>query len=567
MPYDDILCSWLVHSALVSLTILLIGSGAVLVWRQPVRRVRIIELVLAGCLIAPLLGMIPGYPQLAVVWRHAAETKQQEASLPAPVEPLMERVIPEPMPFPALDRGTPPVADTKTAEAPVTTEAPKTIEAPVHAFDIRPWIVGIYLVGVVIGAGWWLVGIVGLARILWTSQPAPARCRDLLTEISGGRGGRVRLLVSRRLSQPFASAWGRAVIVLPENLCGDEQSLRWCLAHEWAHVDQHDFRTWLLAGLVRVLFFYQPLLWWLRRQLRLCQDFVADSQAARHTPEVEDYAEFLTARATAGRLHPALGLSMGCRKSELHRRVIMLLKNQPLESRTPRLWTASVTVAALVLVGVVAAVSLVPKAVAEEKPAGGQATATNPASVQSSTKEGSETESKAAPIHRLGAEPNADEANTVAEIEKLGGKVIRDEKSPGGPVISVDLQRTKVTDADLVHLDGLTQLKSLDLSQTKVTDAGLLHLKGLPHLLDLKLDLTPKITDAGLVHLKELTELQKLDLWFTNVTDAGLVHLKGLTHLRDLKLDFTKITDAGLVHLKGSHSQAHSHSYSSRMTG
>ena len=38
----------------------------------------------------------------------------------------------------------------------------------------------------------------------------------------------------------------------------------------------------------------------------LCQDFVADSQAARQAPEVEDYAEFLTARATAGRLHPAV---------------------------------------------------------------------------------------------------------------------------------------------------------------------------------------------------------------------------------------------------------------------
>ena len=365
MPYDDILCSWLIRSALVSLTILLIGSGAVLIWRQPLRRVRIIELVLAGCLIAPWLGLIPGYPQISVVRSQATAIKHYEAPL-APTEPMIEPTMTEPMPLPTLDRAAPPVPETKPVEA------PGTIEAPAHAFEIRPWIVGIYLAGVAIAAGWWLVGIVGLVRLLWTSQPAPSRCRELLTEISGGRGDRVRLLVNRRLSQPFASAWGRAVIVLPENLCGDEQTLRWCLAHEWAHVDGHDFRTWLLAGLARVLFFYQPLLWWLRRQLRLCQDFVADSQAARHAPEVEDYAEFLTARATAGRLHPALGLSMACRKSELYRRVIMLLKNESLESRTPRLWTVSVTVAALVLVAVVAAVSLVPKAVAEEKAAASQ---------------------------------------------------------------------------------------------------------------------------------------------------------------------------------------------------
>jgi formylglycine-generating enzyme required for sulfatase activity len=362
MPYEDILCSWLVRSALVSLTILLIGSGAVLIWRQPLRRVRIIELVLAGCLIAPWLGLIPGYPQFSVVRSQATAIKHQEAPL-LPTEPMTEPAMIEPMmPLPTLDRAAPPVPSTTIAEAPVT------VEAPAHAFEIRPWIIGIYLAGVVIGAGWWLVGIAGLVRLLWSSQPAPTRCRELLTEISSGRGNRVRLFVNRRLSQPFASAWGRAVIVLPENLCGDEQMMRWCLAHEWAHVDGHDFRTWLLAGLAKVLFFYQPLLWWLRRQLRLCQDFVADSQAARQAPEVEDYAEFLTARAT-GRLHPALGLSMGCRKSEIYRRVIMLLNNESLESRTPRLWTISITVAALVLVGVVAAVSLVPRAVAEEKPA------------------------------------------------------------------------------------------------------------------------------------------------------------------------------------------------------
>ena len=376
MPFDDILCSWLVRSALVSLTILLIGSGAVLIWRQPLRRVRIIELVLAGCLIAPWLGLIPGYPQFSVVRSHAPAIKKQEAPSPPPVESMTEPAIPEPRcllpPRIVLHRQFP---------------TRKPAEVPVHAFEIRPWIVGIYLVGVVIGTGWWLVGIAGLARLLWSSQPAPSRCRELLTEISGGRSDRVRLLVSRRLSQPFASAWGRAVIVLPESLCGDEQALRWCLAHEWAHVDGHDFRAWLLAGLARVLFFYQPLLWWLRRQLRLCQDFVADSQAAHHAPRSKITPSFSLPVPPLEGCTRHLGLSMGCRKSELYRRVIMLLNNESLESRTPRLWIVSVTVAALMLVAVVAAVSLVPRAVAEEKTAAKLADEVSPAKGESGVKE------------------------------------------------------------------------------------------------------------------------------------------------------------------------------------
>src|SRR5208283_2130977 len=120
MPFDDILCSWLVRSALVSLTILLIGSGAVLIWRQPLRRVRIIELALAGCLISPWLGLIPGYPQLSLVASHSPVIQMPEVRLPPPTEPMTGPTMTEPMmPLPALDRATVPVSDAEPVEAPV----------------------------------------------------------------------------------------------------------------------------------------------------------------------------------------------------------------------------------------------------------------------------------------------------------------------------------------------------------------------------------------------------------------------------------------------------------------
>jgi hypothetical protein len=164
------------------------------------------------------------------------------------------------------------------------------------------------------------------------------------------------------------------VIVLPENLGDDEQALRWSLAHEWAHVEHHDFRAWMAAGLARLLFFYNPLLWWLRRQLRLCQDFLADAQASRQAPQPEDYAEFLAARAAANSRGPlVMGLGMGTRRSELYRRIIMLVQNEPLESRLPRLWTVSVTGAAVVLVAAVAALSSSSPLAADTNAAGGEA--------------------------------------------------------------------------------------------------------------------------------------------------------------------------------------------------
>ena len=64
------------------------------------------------------------------------------------------------------------------------------------------------------------------------------------------------------------------------------------------------------------------------------------------------------------------------------------------------------------------------------------------------------------------------EKKAIAAIKKLGGKVTFAEKKPGKPVISVYLTATKVTDAGLVHLKGLSKLQMLSLSYTKVTDAG-----------------------------------------------------------------------------------------------
>jgi len=66
------------------------------------------------------------------------------------------------------------------------------------------------------------------------------------------------------------------------------------------------------------------------------------------------------------------------------------------------------------------------------------------------------------------------------------------------------------------------------------------------------------VTDAGLVHLGGLAQLKTLHLWKTRVTDAGLQHLKGLTKLDFLCLDGTKVTDAGVEGLQKAYRTARS---------
>ena len=118
-----------------------------------------------------------------------------------------------------------------------------------------------------------------------------------------------------------------------------------------------------------------------------------------------------------------------------------------------------------------------------------------------------------------------DEAAAVKMIEKFRGKIERDNKQPGKPIIGVDLKATMATDAILKELKNLKDLQKLSLRGTKITNAGLKDLKELPQLTTLDVGFT-KISDAGLKELKELKELNTLFLFNTKVTAAGVGELK-----------------------------------------
>ena len=69
--------------------------------------------------------------------------------------------------------------------------------------------------------------------------------------------------------------------------------------------------------------------------------------------------------------------------------------------------------------------------------------------------------------------------------------------------------------------DMQANLTRLELQHSNLTDAALVHLEGLRHLIYLNLYGTP-VSDAGLVLLTKLDSLEKLYLWQTRVTDAGV---------------------------------------------
>jgi hypothetical protein len=127
----------------------------------------------------------------------------------------------------------------------------------------------------------------------------------------------------------------------------------------------------------------------------------------------------------------------------------------------------------------------------------------------------------------------------IAQVQD--GRVTSMAFSPGKPISQAALEKFRA-EADKIGV------RSLALSGQPITDEELRHLSALKELRHLRLDRT-RITDAGLVHLVRLEGLESLDLAHTQVTDEGLKTLARMPSLTTLGFDGTRIGDAGLTHL------------------
>ena len=99
-------------------------------------------------------------------------------------------------------------------------------------------------------------------------------------------------------------------------------------------------------------------------------------------------------------------------------------------------------------------------------------------------------------------------------LEQMGGKVtVKRRFTLGLPVhrfTVANLVESRVTDSDLVHLNGLVNLSGLMLDNTDITDAGLAHLKEMSHLETVFLRKT-RVTDAGVNDLQHALPNAKIE--------------------------------------------------------
>lgn len=229
----------------------------------------------------------------------------------------------------------------------------------------------LWLAGSLAVLGWSLLRIARFHRLLATAcEDAPREVQELASRLGRQLGLSSKPTVCTFAARISPMVWwigGRVRVLLPAALLDGLQpaQLRHVLAHELAHVARRDHLVRWLEWLACVCFWWNPVAWWARRQLRANEEICCDAlvmsslrpQPHAYANSLLNVAEFLVSPA----LRPPAMASRINNDGFLKRRFTMIMSG-----KLPSTPTLAVRASALLF-----AVALLPLGVAYAQDAEG----------------------------------------------------------------------------------------------------------------------------------------------------------------------------------------------------
>jgi len=158
---------------------------------------------------------------------------------------------------------------------------------------------------------------------------------------------RLQLMVSKDIRGPFCWQLHRPVIVLPQYLLREDQTvLRHVLGHEMEHLRSQHPMQHFLQGFCSIVFWFHPVVWWAARNAELTREFTCDEVVAVADGKIANYLRTLAKIAEkctdSHSRSPSGTLAFGNQKSSLIRRSDRLvnLALNPRRKRPFRSWVA-----------------------------------------------------------------------------------------------------------------------------------------------------------------------------------------------------------------------------------
>jgi len=270
--FVDWVAYWLADFFLAATVLLAAALVAIRCCRQPAKRLAVAKAVIVAIGVLAGLCALPGWSPISLAWT-------------APVEEAVAEVPGQTLVSEGAAAELAKVVDVHGMAEAAPVSSPTVQSGQVASGPRLSWLgvlVAVYVAGCGVVAVWLLAGMVAARRLVRRAEPATIELGNEFRAAGDGESILVELLVSREIDVAVAIGVWRPRVLLPqgwsESRSADE--LRAILAHELAHVRNGDLR-WLAASrLLLVLLWAQPLYWWLRRQMRLDQETLADAVAA-----------------------------------------------------------------------------------------------------------------------------------------------------------------------------------------------------------------------------------------------------------------------------------------------
>jgi beta-lactamase regulating signal transducer with metallopeptidase domain len=355
-------------------------------------------------LVAGLL-LLPSAAGFVVLIRPSTTAAQRPMRTTADVTPAMPPSAADPSPSPAVatQRAGPKAVAASTASSGSNAPRPAVPAEPLDAARMGALLLaGAWAFGVVWYASRLLAGWRWLARFSQRAR-APGEAAQRQFEAcrqESGVGAKVVLGIHAQLRSPiYVGGWKRRILVPDHWDTLPAAVRRGILLHELAHVARRDDQMKLLEEVVRVFFFFHPLVRYLLNRLDSEREEICDAAAVRQGVNPRALAQILLeyGRQTAAqRPLASAGALQFFRPHALKKRIAGLLDHQAIArwNRPPsRLRTAAAMCLAVVLLLVARGVVLraadpptvppaaPPASVRKGQPAGGLERVANPTGV------------------------------------------------------------------------------------------------------------------------------------------------------------------------------------------
>ncbi len=165
---------------------------------------------------------------------------------------------------------------------------------PLQQLVFPSWIAGVLLLSLCHFIGW------GKTRRLTRQGPAQvsedwrARFRRLCN--TAGLDRAIDIAGSSVARIPCVVGWAKPVILIPlSSFTGLEaEELEMIILHELAHIRRHDVLVGYFQTVVEILFFFNPAVWWISRQIRAEREHCCDDFAIALSGDRLGYARALT---------------------------------------------------------------------------------------------------------------------------------------------------------------------------------------------------------------------------------------------------------------------------------